>query len=149
MDDDNKPIDASIRPVLPSRACSAETFMENRPLPPSPMVDEPAQPPKPRRRTTRKTRHPLPPQPERKTAVKKKPKDKKRSAIAKAAWQTRRKNAKGAVAYAPGPVLVALELASKLTHEELGGFMTAVAMLQHLPTASRKLVLDALSKVFP
>ena len=140
MDDDNKPIDASIRPVLPSR--------QGAPAP-EPMWSDPVVPvsSKPMRNIAigrKKSRGPI-------IGEKpvKKPKDKKRSTIAKAAWQTRRKNAKGAVAYAPGPVLVALELASKLTHEELGGFMTAVAMLQHLPTASRKLVLDALSKVFP
>ena len=137
MDDDNKPIDASIRPVLPSRACSAETFMENRPLPPPPMFDEPTQLPKPRRRTTRKTRHPLPPQPERKTAVKKRPKDKKRSAIAKAAWQTRRKNAgKSPLLAAPYGV-------------EGEHFAAAISAMMKLKPAQRTLVMQILQSLTP
>jgi hypothetical protein len=79
-------------------------------------------------------------------------KDPRRSAAAREAWKKRRKRRKNGAketVYGPGPVMVALQLASKLTHEELGGFMTAVAMIQQLPVASRKLVLDTLAKVFP
>lgn len=152
--DDDKPVDATIRPVLPSRAAiPAPEFDPLREfhegvikgtVDPGPSLDLPKKETPVKKRATRKLPGLAPPY----NKQAKKP-DARRSAAARDAWKTRRKNAKTEVSYEPGPVLIALALASKLTDEELGGFRVAVEMLQKLPANSRKLVLDALVKVFP
>jgi len=134
MDDDDTPV---IRPVLPSRASG----------PPAPMWQE-AGAVANERQSQDLQRFPLSPKPERTKPVTQPKKDPRRSAAAREAWKKRRKQMK-VESYEPGPVLMALTLASKLTQEELDGFTRAVTMLHSLSAASRKLVLDALIKVFP
>jgi hypothetical protein len=137
-----------LRPAIPSRATG-----EPKPTWPLAMPEVPAHPKKKKKKKKKSTRLPLREIREinakRKKNMKKAkmaPKtDPKRSAAAKLAWKRRRE----AIDHEPGPVLLALALASKLTHEELGGFRAAVNLLQGLSQPSRKLVLQALCKVFP
>ena len=128
MDDDNKPIDASIRPVLPSR--------QGAPAP-EPMWSDPVVPvsSKPMRNIAigrKKSRGPI-------IGEKpvKKPKDKKRSTIAKAAWQTRRKNAgKSPLLAAPYGV-------------EGEHFAAAISAMMKLKPAQRTLVMQILQSLAP
>ena len=81
--DDDRPVDAAIRPVLPSRRdMSTPSWQDAGAVANARAAQDPKA-------------FPLPPKPARTRKEKpvKKPKDKKRSTIAKAAWQTRRKNA--------------------------------------------------------
>ena len=120
MDDDNKPIDASIRPVLPSRQNlpTQDHLWQGRDPEASPL------PPKPAR-----TRREKP--------VKKPVKSKKRSTIAKAAWQTRRKNA------GKSPLL-AMPYGVEGAH-----FATAISAMMKLKPAQRTLVMQILQSLAP
>lgn len=160
--DDDKPVDATIRPALPSRAAipapadpwaGKDPEWDDAPGGPvdTPQFHNPQLAALEMFSAARKKETPV----KRTKRVygdihpKTKKPDARRSAAARDAWKTRRKNAKVEAAYESGPVLITLALASKLTDEELGGFRVAVEMLQKLPASSRKLVLDALVKVFP
>jgi hypothetical protein len=134
MSDDDRPVDPTIRPVLPSRVPAPERALPQAPMyMPREMLTEP--------------NVPMPPQPENprvKNSSKKvtEPKDARRSAAAKEAWKKRRKNAKRPMA------LVTPHSGKSQVHgdscNELGVLMRITALLEPLPAAKRKAILTVL-----